>query len=211
LFGAAPELAFGVGFKSLLRASSSYNRFRVSEGPDTLYSPGMIPPGGAKLGSREVEIQDMQQPGFAGSVALQKLEKIWVGEYTYEMWSQADHDYDVDVFIPKLRAGMKKGNSATGPLGTGRRARVWALSDPRLKGLDVKNVTVEAIGPIDVIKPGKWKRTVKFHEWKKPIQLPLLKVEATAADKEADRLNAQAAAEVKALNAELDKLKKAAP
>lgn len=200
-----------MGFKSPLRASASYNRFRLSEGSDTLFSPGIVPPGGAKLGSREVEIQDMQQPGFAGSVALQKFEKIWVGEYTYEMWTQADHDYDVDTFVPKLRAGMKKGNSATGPLGTGRRARVWDLSDPRLKGLDIKKVTVEAIGPIDVIKPGKWKRTVKLHEWKKPVQLPLLKVEATAADKEADRLNAQAAAEAKALTLELAKAKTAAP
>jgi len=198
-----------VGFKSPLRASASYNRFRLSEGSDTLFSPGIVPPGGAKLGSREVEIQDMQQPGYAGSVALQKFEKIWVGEYTYEMWSQADHDYDVETFIPKLRAGMKKGNSATGPLGTGRRARVWDLSDPRLKALDIKKVTVEAIGPIDVIKPGKWKRTIKLHEWKKPVQLPLLKVEATAADKEADRLNAQAAAEAKALTLELEKAKKA--
>jgi len=200
-----------VGFKSPLRASASYNRFRLSEGSDTLFSPGIVPPGGAKLGSREVEIQDMQQPGFAGSVALQKTEKIWVGEYTYEMWTQSDHDYDVDEFIPKLRAGMKKGNSATGPLGTGRRARVWDLSDPRLKGLDIKKVTVEAIGPIDVIKPGKWKRTIKLHEWKKPVQLPLLKVEATAADKEADRLIAQANTEAKALRADAEKAKTAAP
>jgi hypothetical protein len=191
-----------VGFKSPLRASASYNRFRLSEGSDTLYSPGIVPPGGAKLGSREVEIVDMQQPGFAGSVALQKLEKIWVGEYTYEMWTQADHDYDVETFVPKLRAGMKKGNSATGPLGTGRRARVWDLSDPRLKGLDIKKVTVEAIGPIDVIKPGKWKRTVKLHEWKKPVQLPLLKVEQTPEDNIADRNNAMAKAELKTLTAE---------
>lgn len=200
-----------MGFKSPLRASASYNRFRLSEGSDTLYSPGIVPPGGAKLGSREVEIVDMQQPGFAGSVALQKLEKIWVGEYTYEMWSQADHDYDVETFIPKLCAGMKKGNSATGPFGSGRRARVWELSDPRLKALDIKKVTVEAIGPIDVIKPGKWKRTVKLHEWKKPVQLPLLKVEATAADKEADRLIAQANATAKALNSDLEKAIKATP
>ena len=167
----------------------------MSEGSDTLYSPGIVPPGGAKLGSREVEIQDMQQPGFAGSVALQKFEKIWVGEYTYEMWTQADHDYDVETFIPKLRAGMKKGNSATGPLGTGRRARVWDLSDPRLKGLDIKKVTVEAIGPIDVIKPGKWKRTVKLHEWKKPVQLPLLKVVPVPGEAKIDM-------DIKALDAE---------
>lgn len=198
-----------MGFKSVLRAPGSYNKFRLSEGPDTLYSPGTVPPGGTKLDPRAVEIQDMQQPGFAGSVALQKLEKIWTGEYTYEMWSQSEHDYDVDTFVPKLRAGMRKGNSATGPFGSGRRARVWDLSDPRLKGLDVKKVTVEAIGSIEVIKPGKWKRTIKFHEWKKPIQLPLLKVEPTAADKEADRLIAQANAEVKALQVELDKAKKA--
>lgn len=196
-----------MGYKSLIRSPRSYDKFRISEGPNTLFSPGTIPPGGSKLGSREVEIQDMQQPGFAGSVALQKLEKIWVGEYTYEMWSQAEHDYDVDIFVPKLRAGQKKGSSATGPFGSGRRARVWDLSDPRLKGLDVRKVTVEAIGPIEVIKPGKWKRTVKFHEWKKPIQLPLLKVEPTSADKEADRKNAAAAAEAKALTAELEKLK----
>lgn len=200
-----------MGFKSPLRASASYNRFRVSEGSDALYSPGIVPPGGAKLGSREVEIQDMQQPGFAGSVALQKFEKIWVGEYTYEMWTQADHDYDVETFIPKLRAGMKKGNSATGPLGTGRRARVWDLSDPRLKGLDIKKVTVEAIGPIDVIKPGKWKRTVKLHEWKKPVQLPLLKVEQTPADKESDRRTLLLTQKIEGLEKDLEKAKTATP
>ena len=196
-----------MGYKSPLRSPRSYDKFRVSEGRDTLFSPGTVPPGGAKLGSREVEIQDMQQPGFAGSVALQKLEKIWVGEYTYEMWSQAEHDYDVDVFVPKLRAGQKKG-AATGGA-SARRARVWDLSDPRLKGLDVRKVTVEAIGPIEIIKPGKWKRTVKFHEWKKPIQLPLLKVEPTQADKDADRQTAALTAERVALEADLAKLKAA--
>ncbi len=198
-----------MGFKSLIRSPASYNRFRLVDGKDTLYSPGTLIPGGQKLDPRAVEIQDMQQPGFAGSVALQKLEKIWTGVYRYKMWSQEDHDYDVNDFIPKLRAGMKKGNAATGPFGSGRRARVWQISDPRLKGLDVKHVTVEHIGPIEEKGNLKWEREIKFHEWKKPIQLPLLKVEQTPADKEADKQTAALTAEREALTVELKTLQAA--
>jgi len=143
-------------------------------------------------------------------VALQKLEKIWTGTYRRKLWTQLEYEED-ERFVAILRAGMKKGQSATGPFGSGRRARVWRISDPRLKGLDVTFVTVEHIGPIEPKGAGKWEREIKFHEWKKPIQLPLLKVDATAADTEADRRNATLAAEAKALQAQLDALKKANP
>jgi hypothetical protein len=144
----------------------------------------------------------MQQPGFAGSVALQKLEKIWTGTYRYKMWTQAEYLEDKQ-FVKILRAGMKKGQSATGPFGSGRRARVWRLSDPRIADLDIVYVTVEHIGTLEPKGAGKWEREIKFHEWKKPIQLPLLKVESTAADKEADRQIALQLAQNKALEAEL--------
>jgi hypothetical protein len=199
-----------VGYKSPIQSPLSYDKFRLVEGKDTLYCPGVVPPDGAKLDPRAVEIQDMQQPGFAGSVALQKLEKIWTGTYRYRMWTQQEY-IDDKVFIKILRAGMKKGQSATGPFGSGRRARVWRLSDPRIAELDIVFVTVEHIGTLEPKGAGKWEREIKFHEWKKPIQLPLLKVEATAADKEADRLIALQVAENKALQEQLAALKKAAP
>jgi hypothetical protein len=189
-----------MGYKSPIQSPLSYDKFRLVEGKDTLYCPGTIPVDGAKLDPRAVEITDMQQPGFAGSVALQKLEKIWTGTYRYKMWSQSEYVAD-KAFIKILRAGMKKGQSATGPFGSGRRARVWRLQDPRIADLDIVFVTVEHIGTCEPKGAGKWEREVKFHEWKKPIQLPLLKVESTAADKEADRRNALQAAENKA-NAE---------
>jgi hypothetical protein len=191
-----------MGYKSPIQSPLSYDKFRLVEGKDTLYCPGTIPVDGAKLDPRAVEIQDMQQPGFAGSVALQKLEKIWTGTYRYKMWTQAEYLEDKQ-FVKTLRAGMKKGQSATGPFGSGRRARVWRLSDPRIAELDIVFVTVEHIGTIEPKGAGKWEREVKFHEWKKPIQLPLLKVESTAADKEADRLIGLQAAENKALAAQL--------
>ena len=184
-----------MGFKSPLRSPRSYDQFRLVEGGDTLLSPGTIVD--AKLDPRAVEIQDMQQPGFAGSVALQKLEKIWTGVYRRKIWTQLEYEED-ERFVAILRAGMKKGQSATGPFGSGRRARVWRISDPRLKGLDVSFVTVEHIGAIEPKGGGKWEREIKFHEWKKPIQLPLLKVDATSADKEADRRIALQIAENKA-------------
>lgn len=197
-----------MGYKSPIQSPLSHDKFRLVEGKDTLYCPGTIPVDGAKLDPRAVEIQDMQQPGFAGSVALQKLEKIWTGTYRYRMWTQAEY-VDDRAFIKILRAGMKKGQSATGPFGSGRRARVWRLSDPRIADLDIVFVTVEHIGTLEPKGAGKWEREVKFHEWKKPIQLPLLKVESTAADKEADRLIALAAAENKALAAALAAAQKA--
>ena len=197
-----------MGYKSPIQSPLSHDKFRLVEGKDTLYCPGTIPVDGAKLDPRAVEIQDMQQPGFAGSVALQKLEKIWTGTYRYKMWTQAEYIAD-KAFIKILRAGQKKGQSATGPFGSGRRARVWRLSDPRIADLDIVFVTVEHIGTLEPKGAGKWEREVKFHEWKKPIQLPLLKVESTAADKEADRLIALAAAENKALAAALAAAQKA--
>jgi hypothetical protein len=191
-----------VGYKSPIQSPLSYDKFRLVEGKDTLYCPGTIPVDGAKLDPRAVEITDMQQPGFAGSVALQKLEKIWTGTYRYKMWTQAEYLEDKQ-FVKTLRAGMKKGQSATGPFGSGRRARVWRLQDPRIADLDIVFVTVEHIGTLEPKGAGKWEREIKFHEWKKPIQLPLLKVESTAADKEADRLIGLQAAENKALAAQL--------
>ena len=134
-----------MGYKSPIQSPLSHDKFRLVEGKDTLYCPGTIPVDGAKLDPRAVEIQDMQQPGFAGSVALQKLEKIWTGTYRYRMWTQAEY-VDDRAFIKILRAGMKKGQSATGPFGSGRRARVWRLSDPRIADLDIVFVTVEHIG-----------------------------------------------------------------
>ena len=178
------------------------------EGKDTLYCPGTIPVDGAKLDPRAVEIQDMQQPGFAGSVALQKLEKIWTGTYRYKMWTQQEY-LDDKVFVKTLRAGMKKGQSATGPFGQGRRARVWRLQDPRIADLDIVFVTVEHIGTLEPKGAGKWEREVKFHEWKKPIQLPLLKVESTSQDKEADRANALQKADNEAKAVKLAALQKA--
>ncbi len=197
-----------MGYKSPIQSPLSHDKFRLVEGKDTLYCPGTIPVDGAKLDPRAVEIQDMQQPGFAGSVALQKLEKIWTGTYRYKMWTQAEYIAD-KAFVKILRAGMKKGQSATGPFGSGRRARVWRLSDPRIADLDIVFVTVEHIGTLEPKGAGKWEREVKFHEWKKPIQLPLLKVESTAADKLADRETALKEAEVKALAAQLAAMKKA--
>ena len=191
-----------MGYKSPIQSPLSYDKFRIVEGKDTLYCPGTIPVDGAKLDPRAVEITDMQQPGFAGSVALQKLEKIWTGTYRYKMWTQAEYLAD-KAFIKILRAGMKKGQSATGPFGSGRRARVWRLQDPRIADLDIVFVTVEHIGTCEPKGAGKWEREVKFHEWKKPVQLPLLKVESTAADKEADRLIGLQAAENKALATQL--------
>jgi hypothetical protein len=191
-----------VGYKSPIQSPLSYDKFRLVEGKDTLYCPGTIPVDGAKLDPRAVEITDMQQPGFAGSVALQKLEKIWTGTYRYKMWSQPEYLAD-KAFVKILRAGMKKGQSATGPFGSGRRARVWRLQDPRIADLDIVFVTVEHIGTCEPKGAGKWEREVKFHEWKKPVQLPLLKVESTAADKEADRLIGLQAAENKALATQL--------
>lgn len=198
-----------MGYKSPIQSPLSHDKFRLVEGKDTLYCPGVVPPDGAKLDPRAVEIQDMQQPGFAGSVALQKLEKIWTGTYRYRMWTQAEYLADKE-FVKILRAGMKKGQSATGPFGSGRRARVWRLSDPRIADLDITYVTVEHIGTLEPKGAGKWEREIKFHEWKKPIQLPLLKVDATSADKEADRQIALQAAENKALLAQLAAAKKAA-
>lgn len=197
-----------MGYKSPIQSPLSHNKFRLTEGRDTLYCPGTIPIDGAKLDPRAVEIQDMQQPGFAGSVALQKLEKIWTGTYRYRMWTQAEYLEDKQ-FVKILRAGMKKGQSATGPFGSGRRARVWRLSDPRIADLDIVYVTVEHIGTLEPKGAGKWEREVKFHEWKKPIQLPLLKVDATSADKEADRQIALQVAANKALEAELKAAKAA--
>jgi hypothetical protein len=197
-----------MGYKSPIQSPLSHNKFRLTEGKDTLYCPGTIPIDGAKLDPRAVEIQDMQQPGFAGSVALQKLEKIWTGTYRYKMWTQAEYLEDKQ-FVKTLRAGMKKGQSATGPFGSGRRARVWRISDPRLADLDVTFVTVEYIGTLEPKGAGKWEREIKFHEWKKPIQLPLLKVDSTSADKEADRLIALQVAENKALQAQLAAAQKA--
>jgi hypothetical protein len=155
-----------MGYKSPIQSPLSHNKFRLTEGKDTLYCPGTIPIDGAKLDPRAVEIQDMQQPGFAGSVALQKLEKIWTGTYRYKMWTQAEYLEDKQ-FVKTLRAGMKKGQSATGPFGSGRRARVWRISDPRLADLDVTFVTVEYIGTLEPKGAGKWEREIKFHEWKK--------------------------------------------
>lgn len=191
-----------MGYKSPIQSPLSYDKFRLVEGKDTLYCPGTIPVDGAKLDPRAVEITDMQQPGFAGSVALQKLEKIWTGTYRYKMWSQDEYIAD-KAFVKTLRAGMKKGQSATGPFGSGRRARVWRLQDPRIADLDIVFVTVEHIGTCEPKGAGKWEREVKFHEWKKPVQLPLLKVESTAADKEKDRLIGLQAAENKALATQL--------
>lgn len=197
-----------MGYKSPIQSPLSHDKFRLVEGKDTLYCPGTIPIDGAKLDPRAVEIQDMQQPGFAGSVALQKLEKIWTGTYRYKMWTQAEYLEDKQ-FVKTLRAGMKKGQSATGPFGSGRRARVWRISDPRLADLDVTFVTVEHIGTLEPKGAGKWEREIKFHEWKKPIQLPLLKVDSTSADKEADRLIALQVAENKALQTQLAAAQKA--
>lgn len=197
-----------MGYKSPIQSPLSYDKFRLVEGKDTLYCPGVVPPDGAKLDPRAVEIQDMQQPGFAGAVALQKLEKIWTGTYRYKMRTQAEY-VDDKAFVKILRAGMKKGQSATGPFGSGRRARVWRLSDPRIAELDIVFVTVEHIGTIEPKGAGKWEREIKFHEWKKPIQLPLLKVDATSADKEADRRIALQVAENKATEAQLAAAKKA--
>ena len=199
-----------MGYKSPIQSPLSHDKFRLVEGKDTLYCPGTIPVDGAKLDPRAVEIQDMQQPGFAGSVALQKLEKIWTGTYRYKMWTQAEYLEDKQ-FVKTLRAGMKKGQSATGPFGSGRRARVWRISDPRLADLDVTFVTVEYIGTLEPKGAGKWEREIKFHEWKKPIQLPLLKVDSTSADTDADRKNALLTAENKRLEAQLAALKLATP
>lgn len=195
-----------MGYKSPIQSPLSHNKFRLVEGKDTLYCPGTIID--AKLDPRAVEIQDMQQPGFAGSVALQKLEKIWTGTYRYKMWTQAEYLEDKQ-FVKTLRAGMKKGQSATGPFGSGRRARVWRISDPRLADLDITFVTVEHIGTLETKGAGKWEREIKFHEWKKPIQLPLLKVDSTSADTDADRKNALLTAENKRLEAQLAAQQKA--
>ena len=198
-----------MGYKSPIQSPLSHDKFRLVEGKDTLYCPGTIPVDGAKLDPRAVEIQDMQQPGFAGSVALQKLEKIWTGTYRYRMWTQAEY-VDDRAFIKILRAGMKKGQSATGPFGSGRRARVWRLSDPRIADLDIVFVTVEHIGTLEPKGARKWEREVKFHEWKKPIQLPLLKVESTPQDKETDRRVALQEAQNKSTREQLALAKKAA-
>lgn len=200
-----------MGYKSPINSPKTRDKFRLVEGKDTLYSPGTLVPDGQSLDARTVEIQDAQQPGFAGSVVIQKLEKIWTGVYRYKVWSSADYDYDVNTFLPKLRAGMKKGGAQTGLLGRGRPARVWRLSDPRLKGLDVTQVLVESIGPEVYYKPGAYTREIKFHEYKKPIQLPLLKVEPTAADTEVDRKTRLEATENEALKAELAAAMKAMP
>lgn len=197
-----------MGYKSPLQSPLSYDKFRLVEGKDTLYCPGTIPVDGAKLDPRAVEITDMQQPGFAGSVALQKLEKIWTGTYRYKMWSQPEYIAD-KAFVKTLRAGMKKGQSATGPFGQGRRARVWRLQDPRIADLDIVFVTVEHIGVCEPKGAGKWEREVKFHEWKKPVQLPLLKVESTPQDTVADRKSALQLAENKASEEKLAAMKKA--
>ena len=124
------------------------------------------------------------------------------------MRTQAEYVADKE-FVKILRAGMKKGQSATGPFGSGRRARVWRISDPRLADLDITFVTVEHIGTLEPKGAGKWEREIKFHEWKKPIQLPLLKVDSTSADKEADRLIALQVAENKALQTQLAAAQKA--
>lgn len=197
-----------MGYKSPIQSPLSYDKFRLVEGRDTLYCPGTVPPDGAKLDPRAVEIQDMQQPGFAGAVALQKLEKIWTGTYRYKMRTQDEYIAD-KTFVKILRAGMKKGQSATGPFGSGRRARVWRLQDPRIADLDIVFVTVEHIGTLEPKGAGKWEREIKFHEWKKLIQLPLLKVDSTSAGKEADRQIALQAAQNKALEAQLKAAKKA--
>lgn len=196
-----------MGYRSPLRSPFSHDHFRLVDGKSTLYSPGIIAE--AKLEPRTVEIQDMQQPGFAGAIAVQRLEKIWTGTYRYKLWSSADYEYDKQ-FVAELRAGMKKGNAPTGILGQGRRARVWRLSDPRLQGLDVVNVLVEHIGTLEIGGPGKAStREIKFHEWKKPIQLPLLKVEPTEADKAFERESKALEAERKSLEVQLAALKKA--
>lgn len=198
-----------MGYKSPIRSPGSHDRFRLVEGKDTLFSPGIVVE--AKLEPRAVEIQDMQQPGFAGAIAVQRLEKIWTGTYRYKLWSSADYEAD-KAFVAILRAGMKKGNAPTGILGQGRRARVWRLSDPRLQGLDVVNVLVESVGALDGGGPGRpWTREIKFHEYKKPVQLPLLKVEPTAADSEIDRQTAAQDAQNKALTAQLDAMIKSGP
>lgn len=195
-----------MGYKSPIQSPLSHDKFRLVEGKDTLYCPGTIPVDGAKLDPRAVEIQDMQQPGFAGSVALQKLEKIWTGTYRYKMWTQAEYIAD-KAFIKILRAGQKKGQSATGPFGSGRRARVWRLSDPRIADLDIVFVTTEHIGTLEPKGAGKWEREIKFHEWKKPVQLPLLKVESTPQDTEAERQVALEKAKNASLTEELRLMK----
>ena len=70
-------------------------------------------------------------------------------------------------------------------------------------------MTVEHIGTLEPKGAGKWEREVKFHEWKKPVQLPLLKVDATSEDKEADRRNAVQLAANAATAAELAAARKA--
>ena len=199
-----------MGYKSLINSPTSRDKFRLTEGKDSLYSPGTLEPDGQALDARIVEIQDAQQPGFAGSVAIQKLEKIWTGTYKYKIWTTADSTED-KRFVAILRAGMKKGASPTGPLGRGRRARVWRLSDPRLDGLDISFVTVESIGPQVWKKAGVYTGEIKLHEWKKPIQLPLLKVEPTAADTEVDRRTKLEEEERKANEAQLKELQNAKP
>jgi len=197
-----------MGYRSPNQGPELFNRIVLTSGSDVLVSPGVLIPD-IKLDPRAVEIQDMQQPGQAGSVSLQRLEKIWTGVYTYRLWSQADHNADV-AFVKILRAGMKKGTSPTGVLGQGRRARVWKLGDPRLSGLDVKDVLIEHISPLVLSgKGGAWQREIKLHEYKKPIPLPLLKVEPTAADKAFERDAKALEAERNSLKEELDKLKKA--
>jgi hypothetical protein len=124
------------------------------------------------------------------------------------MWTQAEYLEDKQ-FVKTLRAGMKKGQSATGPFGSGQRARVWRISDPRLADLDITFVTVEHIGTLETKGAGKWEREIKFHEWKKPIQLPLLKVDSTSADKEEDRKIALIDAENKTLRAQFAAQQKA--
>ena len=196
-----------MGYKSPIRSPGSHDRFRLVDGKDTLYSPGILTE--AKLEPRAVEIQDMQQPGFAGAIAVQRLEKIWTGTYRYKLWTTADYDAD-KAFVAVLRAGMRKGNAPTGILGQGRRARVWRLSDPRLQGLDVVSVLVEHIGSLEIGGPGKPStREVRVHEYKKPVQLPLLKVEPTEADKAFERESKALEAERKALEAQLAAAKKA--
>lgn len=198
-----------MGFKPPINSPLSYNRFRLVEGKDTLYSPGTLQD--PKLGSRVVEIQDSQQPGFAGAVAIQRLEKIWTGTYRYKLWSSADYAEDIE-FVKILRAGMKKGNAPTGSLGQGRRARVWRLSDPRLRGLDIATVLVESIGPLEIGGPGKPSyREIVFHEWKKPIQLPLLKVTPIEADTEFEKQAKALDAERASLNQQLEVAKNAKP
>lgn len=186
----------------------TYDFFLLISDPDQFYSPGPISE--AKLDPRAVEIADQQQPGFAGAIAVQKLEKIWTGTYTYRLWSTA-HFADDKRFVATLRAGMKKGGRPTGPIGTGRRARVWQLYDARIIGLDIRDVMVEEIHPI-VQVPGKqlWTRTIKFHEWKRPVQLPLLPVQQTETEKALEREIKATEAERRSLGAELVQMKKAA-